>query len=143
MRKTLALLVAPLFALGVTACEVEQEQPAERPEVEVEPGQPASTKGAGHGHGYAYQEGDGYNVGERCPSRKLRTDGLAHGQDADFNAEQEQYHSRHNHESPVDKLEEDSCRHMENGELENDYDKDKRQYGLDDFQRLFSQDVQH
>lgn len=31
-------LAAPLVVFGVAACEVEQEQPAEAPQVEVEPG---------------------------------------------------------------------------------------------------------
>ncbi len=37
-RKTV-LLVAPLVWVGVSACEVEEQQPAQLPEVEVQEGQ--------------------------------------------------------------------------------------------------------
>jgi DUF4097 and DUF4098 domain-containing protein YvlB len=38
-RKILSLLVAPLFAVGMAACEVEQTEEGDVPEVEVEEGQ--------------------------------------------------------------------------------------------------------
>ncbi len=37
--RVVALVAAPLFALGLAACEVEREEEAELPEVEVEEGQ--------------------------------------------------------------------------------------------------------
>lgn len=37
--KRTALLVAPLVWVGVSACEVEEQQPAQLPEVQVEEGQ--------------------------------------------------------------------------------------------------------
>lgn len=38
-RKILALAVAPLFAFGMTACDVDQTEEGQAPDVEVEGGQ--------------------------------------------------------------------------------------------------------
>lgn len=38
-KKLLSLLVAPLFAVGMAACDVDQTQEGEMPEVQVEEGQ--------------------------------------------------------------------------------------------------------
>ncbi len=38
-RKLIALAVAPLFALGMAACDVDQTEEAEAPDVEVREGQ--------------------------------------------------------------------------------------------------------
>ena len=39
MRKLLALLIVPTFAVGMAACDVDQTEEGEAPEVEVEEGQ--------------------------------------------------------------------------------------------------------
>lgn len=39
MRKFLSLAVAPLFVVGVAACDVDQTEEGEMPDVEVEGGQ--------------------------------------------------------------------------------------------------------
>lgn len=38
-KKLLSLLIAPLFAVGMTACDVDQTQEGDLPDVEVEEGQ--------------------------------------------------------------------------------------------------------
>lgn len=38
-KKILSLLIAPLFAVGMTACDVDQTEEGEAPDVEVEEGQ--------------------------------------------------------------------------------------------------------
>jgi hypothetical protein len=38
-KKLLGLLIAPAFALGLTACDVDQTEEGEMPEVEVEEGE--------------------------------------------------------------------------------------------------------
>lgn len=38
-KKLLTLLIAPTFAIGMTACDVDQTQEGEMPDVEVEEGQ--------------------------------------------------------------------------------------------------------
>lgn len=38
-KKLLSLLIAPLFAIGMTACNVDQTEEGELPDVEVEEGQ--------------------------------------------------------------------------------------------------------
>jgi hypothetical protein len=38
-KKLLALLIAPLFAVGMAACDVDQTQEGDLPDVEVEEGQ--------------------------------------------------------------------------------------------------------
>jgi hypothetical protein len=39
MRKFLSLLVAPLFVVGIAACDVDQTEEGELPDVDVEGGQ--------------------------------------------------------------------------------------------------------
>ena len=39
MRKFLSLLVAPLFVVGIAACDVDQTEEGEMPDVDVEGGQ--------------------------------------------------------------------------------------------------------
>jgi hypothetical protein len=38
-KKLLALLIAPMFAIGMTACDVDQTEEGEMPEVEVQEGE--------------------------------------------------------------------------------------------------------
>ncbi|HUE76484.1 MAG TPA: hypothetical protein VMM83_00955 [Longimicrobiales bacterium] len=38
-KKLLSLLIAPLFAVGMTACNVDQTEEGEMPDIEVEEGQ--------------------------------------------------------------------------------------------------------
>lgn len=38
-KKLLSLLIAPLFAVGMTACDVDQTEEGDMPDVEVEEGQ--------------------------------------------------------------------------------------------------------
>lgn len=38
-KKLLSLLIAPLFAVGMTACDVDQTEEGEMPDIEVEEGQ--------------------------------------------------------------------------------------------------------